>query len=62
MFTKKKLEEIWKRWSKKKEEQKASRSQQQTAAPRQNPQPKKTEPAKPVTNDMLDQLKMKFGK
>lgn len=50
LFTKKKLEDVWKRWSKKKEEQKqASRTQ-------------KPQPAKPVTNDMLEQLKMKFGK
>ena len=58
LFTKKKLEEIWKRWSKKKDENKQARTQQ--AAPK--PKPQDNKPAKPVTNDMLDQLKMKFGK
>lgn len=62
LFTKKKLEEIWKRWSNKKEAQKQARTQQ-APAQKSNPNPlKKAEPAKPVTNDMLDQLKMKFGK
>jgi len=60
LFTKKKLEEIWKRWNKRKEElkqPKPTQQQNQRTAP-----PKKQEPAKPVTNDMLEQLKMKFGK
>ncbi|WP_410221341.1 exonuclease domain-containing protein [Pedobacter sp.] len=50
LFTKKKLEDVWKRWSKKKEEQK------------QAGKPQKPQAAKPVTSDMLEQLKMKFGK
>jgi len=61
LFTKKKLEEIWKRWNKKKDEQKQARTQAAPAA-KPNPQRPSTMPAKPVTNDMLDQLKMKFGK
>lgn len=62
LFTKKKLGEIWQRWNKKKEEQKQGRAQNQSAPkPKQyNQQPAK--PAKPVTDDMLEQLKMKFGK
>lgn len=64
LFTKKKLDEIWSRWSKKKEEQKQARQQAQPAKPQnQAPRPAKdTKPAAPVTNDMLEQLKMKFGK
>ena len=65
LFTKKKLEDIWKRWNKKKDELKQARTkQQQTAAtPKPQAQPQsKPKPAVAVTNDMLDQLKMKFGK
>lgn len=70
LFTKKKLGDIWKRWNKKKEEKKQARTQnqvvakpenQETARPKSQPQAK-PKPAVPVTNDMLDQLKMKFGK
>ena len=77
LFTKKKLSDIWKRWNKKKEEKKQATKQNQTAAkpenqavaakpqnsnrPQTQPQAK-PKPAVPVTNDMLDQLKMKFGK
>jgi DNA polymerase-3 subunit epsilon len=67
LYTKKKLDEIWARWSKKKEEAKHAKQQSQapktevrkTEAPRT---PKPQEPAKPINNDMLEQLKMKFGK
>jgi len=62
LFTKKKLDEIWKRWNKKKEEQKQTRQQAPTNHKPNHPSFKKSEPAKPVTNDMLEQLKMKFGK
>jgi len=83
LYTKKKLTEIWERWSKKKDQAKLEKQQQQasaavnagTAAPKpaanparpntpgfQKPQPKKEKPAVDVTNDMLEQLKMKFGK
>ncbi|MBG6234206.1 DNA polymerase-3 subunit epsilon [Pedobacter sp. CAN_A7] len=76
LYTKKKLEEIWLRWNKKKDELKAARhaAAPQTPAPAAAPSPKpaaKPYVAKPqfkkekpvaVTNDMLEQLKMKFGK
>lgn len=76
LYTKKKLEEIWTRWNKKKEQLKQERQQQgeanksKTPQPRpeqnqarpQNPQVKKEKPAAELTNDMLEQLKMKFGK
>jgi len=83
LYTKKKLDEIWARWSKKKELLKQEKNQQQAAAVnrpkpaapqgspananRPNPnaanqQHKKPKPAVEVTNDMLEQLKMKFGK
>lgn len=63
LFTKKKLDEIWKRWNKKKDEQKQNRSQAPAAAAKpQHTSYKKPAPSKPVTNDMLEQLKMKFGK
>ena len=67
LYTKKKLDEIWARWSKKKEE--AKQAKQQNQAPKievRKPEaprtPKAQEPAKPINNDMLEQLKMKFGK
>lgn len=80
LYTKKKLEEIWARWNKKKEQLKQEKQQQTVAAkpkPAVNsgasnvvkpaaaasaPQQKKPKPAVDVTNDMLEQLKMKFGK
>ena len=86
LYTKKKLEEIWTRWNKKKELSRAAkmpsvprpaeqanpvkpkpaaqpRPQQTGGQVRQPaPQPKKEKPAVNVTPDMLEQLKMKFGK
>lgn len=104
LYTKKKLEEIWGRWNKKKEQNRmakaaaapkpaataapanaaaavnvantasnpakpaqTAKSEQVAAQPRkpyQQPQqqPKKEKPAVNVTPDMLEQLKMKFGK
>lgn len=74
LYTKKKLDEIWARWSKKKEALKQERQQEaeanrpkqvQQAKPQQgsaNPQVKKDKPVVAVTDDMLEQLKMKFGK
>ena len=60
LYTKKKLDEIWTRWNKNKEAQKLAKQQQ---SPRPTPQaPKSQEPAKPINDDMLEQLKMKFGK
>jgi DNA polymerase-3 subunit epsilon len=61
LYTKKKLEEIWTRWNKKKEDQRAAKQQSQAPKPVQTkPQPEK--PAAPINNEMLEQLKMKFGK
>ncbi|RZK54089.1 MAG: 3'-5' exonuclease [Pedobacter sp.] len=60
-YTKKKLDEIWVRWNKKKEEAKAAKQQSQAPKVEQKPI-KPQEPAKPINNDMLEQLKMKFGK
>ena len=67
LYTKKKLDEIWTRWSKKKEE--ARQAKQQNQSPKPTPSPVKTpevkqpqKPAAAVTTDMLEQLKMKFGK
>ncbi|WP_442587954.1 exonuclease domain-containing protein [Pedobacter sp. AW31-3R] len=85
LYTKKKLEEIWTRWNKKKTPkaaaphaskpaqpatkpaQPASPAAAQPRKPYQQPhkphhQPKKETPAVSVTSDMLEQLKMKFGK
>jgi DNA polymerase-3 subunit epsilon len=95
LYTKKKLEEIWVRWNKKKELNRAAKMnsapksaevpkdtstspvqavarpenlvkpQQQAAGQQRKPfqqQPKKETPAVDVTSDMLEQLKMKFGK
>jgi len=71
LYTKKKLDEIWARWSKKKDEQRQAKQQSQApkpkpAAPTPRPQfqQKQQQPkeAAVVTNDMLEQLKMKFGK
>ncbi|MFI5453218.1 exonuclease domain-containing protein [Pedobacter sp. UC225_61] len=64
LYTKKKLEEIWMRWNKKKEEQKVARAQSQatkTDVPTTKPH-QKEKPAAPINNDMLEQLKMKFRK
>ena len=61
LYTKKKLDEIWARWSKKKEDAKIAKQQSQAPKVEQKPV-KPPEPAKPINNDMLEQLKMKFGK
>jgi DNA polymerase-3 subunit epsilon len=62
LYTKKKLDEIWARWSKKKEEAKLAKQQSQAPKVEHKPAIKPQEPAKPINNDMLEQLKMKFGK
>ncbi len=64
LYTKKKLDEIWTRWSKKKEEQRQAKSSKQATIQEKKPEtPKEREkPAAVVTTDMLEQLKMKFGK
>ncbi len=66
LYTKKKLDEIWNRWSKKKEENRLQRQQQVQPQEHRRSQPVKMVPRekkeRPVTDDMLEQLKMKFGK
>ncbi|TKC09261.1 3'-5' exonuclease [Pedobacter frigoris] len=76
LYTKKKLTEIWERWNKKKDQLKSEKQQSaqnpsntsgQRPTPKVNnpgfkPQPKNEKPPVDVTNDMLEQLKMKFGK
>ncbi|SDD17629.1 3'-5' exonuclease [Pedobacter soli] len=66
LYTKKKLDEEWAKFNAKKNENKAPRPQ--NTAPvnkpyfQKKPQPKPEKPAQPINNDMLEQLKMKFGK
>ncbi|MEO8794197.1 MAG: 3'-5' exonuclease [Daejeonella sp.] len=69
LYTKRCLEKIWVRWNGKKEalrverQAKMSAEQEKQQQVRPNPQPQKPkEPAKPINDDMLEQLKMKFGK
>jgi len=74
LYTKKKLTEIWERWNKKKEQLKLEKQQNEkqatqktdntpvTPTTRPDFKAKPAKPAAPVTNDMLEQLKMKFGK
>lgn len=63
LFTKKKLEEIWKRWNKKKQEaRQQTKGTSVTAEKPTTTSTKPSKPSKPVTGDMLEQLKMKFGK
>jgi DNA polymerase-3 subunit epsilon len=63
-FTKKILENAWKSWNQRKE---AAKQQNQSSIAERSEnknrsQPKNSEPAKPMTNDMLSQLQAKFGK
>ncbi|PWS29122.1 DNA polymerase III subunit epsilon [Pedobacter yonginense] len=66
LYTKKKLDEEWAKFNAKKHENRAPRPQNPSPAnkPYQKPapQPKKEKPAEPINTDMLEQLKMKFGK
>ncbi|MBC6109384.1 exonuclease domain-containing protein [Pedobacter fastidiosus] len=66
LYTKKKLDEEWAKFNAKKNENRAPRPQNQTPANKPQytpkPQPKKEKPAEPINTDMLEQLKMKFGK
>jgi DNA polymerase-3 subunit epsilon len=64
LYTKKKLDEIWARWNKKKEEQKAAKQQQNQAQKIETAptKPQEQKPIAPINQDMLEQLKMKFGK
>ena len=63
LYTKKKLDEEWAKFNAKKNENKAPRVVTQVAKPYQpKPQPKVEKTAEPINTDMLEQLKMKFGK
>jgi len=70
LFTKKKLTEIWTRFNKKKDQARQEKQQQQQVGQPKPPQPARPQPqaaaakkpAVDVTTDMLEQLKMKFGK
>jgi len=66
LYTKKKLDEEWAKFNAKKNENKAPKPQSNTPgnkpAYQPKPQPKPEKPAQPINNDMLEQLKMKFGK
>lgn len=59
LYTKKVLENIWNEYKNKKKEVK---SNEQRAQKQVEQQPKSTEPAKPITSDMLQGLQSKFGK
>ena len=68
LYTKRCLEKIWVRWNGKKERLKVETQTKVSVEARpqlpQRPQsvPKPREEAKPINTDMLEQLKMKFGK
>ncbi|MES3019152.1 MAG: exonuclease domain-containing protein [Bacteroidota bacterium] len=62
LYTKRCLEKIWKRWNAKKEALRLEKQSVPKPEQANQAQPKKVEEAKPVDNDMLQQLKMKFGK
>lgn len=64
LYTKKKLDEIWTRWSKKKEGQRQAKAVKSAPILEKRPETRKEKekPAAVVTTDMLEQLKMKFGK
>lgn len=68
LYTKRCLEKIWIRWNGKKERLKVETQTKVSIEPKSNQQPKiqaapkPREEAKPINTDMLEQLKMKFGK
>jgi len=66
LYTKKKLDEEWAKFNAKKNENRVQKPQQPASAAKpshhQKPQPKVEKPSQPINNDMLEQLKMKFGK
>ena len=68
LYTKKKLDEEWAKFNVKKNENRTAKAQQSPSAPRaqfqqKTPvQQKPEKPAQPINTDMLEQLKMKFGK
>ncbi|MGB4401165.1 MAG: exonuclease domain-containing protein [Daejeonella sp.] len=62
LYTKRCLEKIWKRWSAKKDALRIEKQNPPKPEQTPRPQPKKIEEAKPIDTNMLEQLKMKFGK
>lgn len=63
LYTKRCLEKIWNRFNAKKEQLRTDRQNAAAAQSAVQSSPQKTkEEAKPITNDHLEQLKMKFGK
>jgi len=64
LYTKKKLDEEWAKFNIKKNENRAPKpqNQPQTAKPNYNKPKPQEKPAQPINTDMLEQLKMKFGK
>lgn len=62
LYTKRCLEKIWKRWNAQKEALRSEKTNVPKPAPAPPVQPKTAEEAKPIDTDMLQQLKMKFGK
>lgn len=66
LYTKKKLDEEWAKFNAKKNENRVPRPQNQAPANKPaytpKPQPRNEKPAEPINTDMLEQLKMKFGK
>ena len=62
LYTKRCLEKIWKRWNAKKDALRFEKQNAYKPEPSTQLQPKKVEEAKPIDTDMLQQLKMKFGK
>lgn len=64
LYTKKKLDEEWTKFNAKKNENKSAKpqTQHQTAKPNYNKHKPQEKPAQPINTDMLEQLKMKFGK
>jgi DNA polymerase-3 subunit epsilon len=62
LYTKRCLEKIWKRWNAKKDALRLEKQNAHKPEPSTQPQSKKVEEAKPIDTDMIQQLKMKFGK
>ncbi|WP_421943736.1 exonuclease domain-containing protein [Pedobacter sp.] len=64
LYTKKKLDEEWAKFNAKKNENRAPRPQNppQSGKPNYNKPKPQEKPAQPLNTDMLEQLKMKFGK
>lgn len=61
LYTKRCLEKIWKRFNAERDQARLGKPNSSQPA-QQPPQPAKKEESKPIDTDMLQQLKMKFGK